>query len=358
MKTLDLPSTESPKAVIIIPVTGNNPGMKMCLESLLNQDYANYETFFVTRDMDDPATAVIQELLSGKNNVRHILSGPATVCGQKNHNLLAGVSAAVPSVEILVFCDSSHQAPPGLLSDLIRPIAEGDAVMTTGFHRVAPGDSRLATLGMLWSVLGIHLLQGISAFTQPWGGAMAILRSVFETHGVDRIWAETVVDDFSMGPYLRKEGIRCKPVPTACLTTPLAGQTLNGWNTWLTRQLLYLKFYTPGSWLVAALAVYLLAGSIIIAGVSVICSISGVFPWSMALAGVGFFIIFTGLGMLCRGLVPNPPPPGPWMASFYTLHFMTFWCYAKTWFTNTLSWKDISYKITWRGKVQKITPAT
>jgi cellulose synthase/poly-beta-1,6-N-acetylglucosamine synthase-like glycosyltransferase len=332
--------------------------MKVCLKSLLDQDYPNYETFFVTRDMEDPASATIQELLSDGKNARHIISGPAIGCGQKNHNLLAGVAAIVPSVEILVFCDSSHQAPASLLSDLIRPIAESDTVMTTGFHRVTPGDFRLATLGMLWTVLGIHLLQGITIFTQPWGGAMAIRRKVFETHGVDRLWARTVVDDFSMGPYLRKEGIRCKPVSKACLITPLAGQKLYEWNTWLTRQLLYMKFYTPGSWLAAALAAYLLVGPIILAGTAVICSLLGLFPWSMSLAGLGFFLIFTGIGILYRGLVPNPIPLGPWIASFYTFHFMTFWCYAKTWFTNTLSWKDISYKITWRGKVQKITPAT
>lgn len=264
------PPAGSPKVVIIIPVTGNASGMKVCLESLLDQDYPNYETFFVTRDMEDPGASIIQELLSDGKNARHIISGPATCCGQKNQNLLAGVAAAGPSVEILVFCDSSHQAPQSLLSDLIRPVAEGNAVMTTGFHRIVPGDFGLGTLGMLWSVLGIHLLQGITVFTQPWGGAMAIRRTVFETHGVDRLWARTVVDDFSMGPHLRRKGIRCKPVPTACLTTPLAGQTLYEWNTWLTRQLLYLKFYTPGSWLAAALAAYLLVGPILLAGMSII----------------------------------------------------------------------------------------
>jgi len=343
-----------PEAVVIIPVTGNAPGLKACLKSLLEQEYPNYETILVTRDMEDPAAGIIKGLLSDGKNARHILSKPAASCGQKNRNLLAGIAAAGPSAEILVFCDSSHQAHPGLLFELIKPIIRENEFMTTGFHRIDPGDFRLATLGMLCSVLCIHMLQGIKIFTQPWGGAMAIRRTVFETHGVDRLWAGNIVDDFSMGPYLRKKGIRCKPVSTACLTTPLAGQKLYEWNKWLTRQILYMKFCTPGAWLAAALAAYLLVAPIILAGLTIIGSVVGLFSWCMALAGLVFFVIFTGIGIWCRILVPSPVPLGPWMAALYALHFMAFWCYVKTWFTNTLSWKGVSYRVAWGGKVKKI----
>jgi len=347
----------APEAVVIIPVTGDTPGIKGCLESLLDQDYPSYEVIFVTRDTEDPAAAIIQGLLSNRNNARHITSGPAAHCGQKNHNLLAGIAASKPSAEILAFCDSSHQAQPTFLSDLLKPIVAGDAVLTTGFHRIVPGDFRLATLGMLWSVLGIHLLQGIALFTQPWGGAMAIRRTVFESHRVDRLWGATVVDDFSMGPYLRKVGIRCKTVPFACLSTPLSGKSLHEWNLWLTRQLLYLKFYTPGAWLGASLAAYLLIAPMILAAVAIIGGVLGLLSWDMLLTGIVFFVIFTYIGIGYRKLVPNPIPLGPWVAALYGVHFMTFWCYLKTWFTNTLSWKGLSYRVTWGGKVQKVKSA-
>ncbi len=345
---------ELPEAVMIVPVAGEVPGMKACLESLLDQEYPNYKMIFVTRDMEDPAAAIIQEMLSDGKNAQHILGGPATLCGQKNQNLLAGIAAAGPSADILVFCDSSHQAHPSLLHELIMPIAQENAFMTTGFHRIVPGDFGVATLGTLCSVLCIHMLQGIRIFTQPWGGATAIRRTVFEIHGVDRLWAENIVDDFSMGPFLRKKGIRCKPVSAACLTTPLAGQTLYEWNTWLTRQILYMKFCTPGAWLAAALAAYLLVAPIFLAGATIFGSLFGLFSWSMALAGLGFFILFTGIGIWCRVLVPEPVPLGPWVATFFTLHFMAFWCYIKTWFRNTLSWKGVSYRVTWGGKVKKV----
>ena len=34
----------------------------------------------------------------------------------------------------------------------------------------------------------MRLLQGLSAFTQPWGGAMAMTRAAFERYGVARLW--------------------------------------------------------------------------------------------------------------------------------------------------------------------------
>lgn len=344
-----------PKVVMIIPVTGRKPGMKTGLKSLLNQDYPNYEVFFVTRDMEDPASNMIQGLLSEKTQARQILSGPAVHCGQKNHNLLAGIAAAESFVEIFVFCDSTHRAPPDLLHRLTNPIIQGQAVMTTGFHRIVPGDHHLATLGMLWTVLGIHLLQGIPMFTQPWGGATAISRSLFETHGVGQLWARTAVDDFSMGPHLRKRGVRCTPVPTACLDTPLAKQTFSEWNKWLTRQLLYLKFYTPGAWLAASFGVYLIIGPFLWTGISIIGIQSGVFHWNMFWTCCGFLGLFTLIGLGFRRLIPNPSPPRiPWIMSFYFILFMTSWCYIKTWFTNTLKWKGIFYRIAWGGRVKGI----
>jgi cellulose synthase/poly-beta-1,6-N-acetylglucosamine synthase-like glycosyltransferase len=150
--------------------------MQACLESLLDQSYPDYEAIFVTCSSDDPAAQIVSRVIQTRRNARHIVSGAASRCSQKNHNLLAGLADLDSSIEILVFCDSEHWAPQGFLAELVSPIVSGKAVMTTGFHRVVPGDCRLPTLGMLVSVMAIHLLQAIEAITQPWGGATAIRR--------------------------------------------------------------------------------------------------------------------------------------------------------------------------------------
>ena len=343
-----------PRAALIVPLTGNSPEMETALDSLLSQSYPNYETVLVTRDLEDPATPLVRALLSRHPQSRHIVSGPAAGCSQKNHNILAGVGALDDSVEILVFCDSTHQARPDFLRELLYPLVTGAASLTSGFHRIVPGDARVPTLGMLQTVLTLHLLHGFAFIALPWGGATAMLRSVFHDYGIAGVLGQNVLDDFPLGQRLLRFGIRTVPVATAILETHLTSQTLRGWNTWLTRQLLYLKYCLPSIWLASALVVWVLAGPILMAVLSGLGGVVGLAPPPLALISLGFLLTLTAIGAWCRTLIPHPAPLGPWLLAFYTNIFMACWCYIQTWRPGTIAWQGISYRVTWGGRVQKI----
>ena len=337
-----------------MPLTGNSPEMEAALTSLLNQSYPNYETVLVTRDLDDPATPLVRALLARHPHSRHIVSGPAAGCSQKNHNILAGVGALDDSVEILVFCDSTHQARPDFLRDLLHPLVTGAASLTTGFHRIIPDDARVPTLGMLQTVLTLHLLHGFAFIALPWGGATAMLRSVFHAYGIAGVLGTKVLDDFPMGQRLLRFGIRAVPVATAILDTDLAGQTMDGWKTWLTRQMLYLKYCLPTTWLASALVAWVLAGPIILAALAGLGGMVGLVAPPLALISLGFLLTLTAMGAWCRTLVPQPVPLGPWLLAFYANIFMACRCYLQTWRTDTIAWRGISYRVTWGGRVRQI----
>jgi ceramide glucosyltransferase len=348
------PEAPFPRAAVIVPLTGQAQEMPECLQSLLHQDYPDFETVLVTRDAEDPATALVRSLLPGARRARHVISGPAVSCSQKNHNLLAGMAVLNDAAQILVFCDSNHLAPPHFLRDLIRPLAQGDAVLTSGFHRIRARDGRLATLGMVQTVLALHLLQGIPPVSQPWGGATAIVRSVFTELGVSRLWAQTVVDDVSLAAHLGRRGIRVKPVAAACLTTVLSGQSLAGWTAWLTRQWQYLKYLLPGTWLAAAPAALLLVVPPLAAAAACLGWVLGWVPGRDALVGAGFLTLLSGVGARFRTLVPDKIPLGPWLRAFYATLGVAGLSYLRTWLTHTISWRGISYRVTWGGKVRAI----
>jgi ceramide glucosyltransferase len=343
-----------PRAALIVPLTGNSPQMRASLQSLLSQDYPDLEVILVTREAGDPATSLVQELLPGHARARHVLSGPATTCSQKNHNLLAGLALLDDGVEILAFCDSTHQAPPDLLRRLIRPLAAGEAVLTTGFHRVLARDLGLATLKMQQIILALQLIHGIAWVVQPWGGATAIRRRVFEAHGIRRLWSQTVVDDVTMAAHLRRQGIRVKAVPTAILTTPLAGQSAADLEAWLIRQLLYLKYCVPGTWLAAAPLAYLLTAPPLMAAAAGLGWLLGLVPASGALAGVAFLGLLAGLAACYRTLVPQRLPLGPWLRAYYGTLWLAGVSYFKTWATDTIAWRGISYRVSWGGQVREI----
>jgi ceramide glucosyltransferase len=343
-----------PRAALIVPLTGNTPEMRAGLQSLLSQDYPDLEVILVTREAGDPATPLAQELLAGHPRARHLISGPATTCSQKNHNLLAGEAVLGDSVEILVFCDSTHRAPPYLLRHLVRPLAAGRAAVTTGFHRVMAQDPGLATLEMQQIVLGLHLLSGIAQVAQPWGGATAIRRRVFVEQGIRGLWSQTVVDDVSLAAHLLRKGIRVQTVATAILTTPLAGQSAADLEAWLLRQLLYLKYCLPGTWLAAAPLAYLLAAPPLMAAAACLGWVLGLVPGSGALAGAVFLTLLTRLGARYRTLVPQRIPLRPWLRAFYGTLWLLACSYFKTWATDTIAWRGLSYRVGWGGQVREI----
>jgi ceramide glucosyltransferase len=343
-----------PRAALIVPLTGNSPEIRASLQSLLSQDYPDLEVLLVTREAGDPATPLVQELLAGHPRARHVLSGPATTCSQKNHNLLAGLALLDDAVEILAFGDGTHRAPPDLLRQLIRPLAAGQAVVTTGYHRIVARDLGLATLGKLQVVLALHLMQGVPQLAQPWGGATAIRRRVFEAHGIGRLWSQTVVDDVTLAAQLRRKGIRVQAVATAILTTPLAGETLADWQAWLTRQLLYLKYCLPGTWLGAALAAYLLAVPPLLAATACLGWLLGLVPAPGGLAGAGFLALLSAIGARYRTLVPQRLPLRPWLRAFYSTLRLVGCCYLKTWTTDIIAWRGLSYGVGWGGRVREV----
>lgn len=346
--------TKEPRAAMIIPITGDTPAVRLGLESLLAQDYPNIRYVLVTHDEADTATAVARDLIGGRKDAAHLLSGTADACGQKNHSLLAGLATVRDWADIYIFCDSTHVARPDLARLLVEPIALGKASISSGFHRIVPLDGSIPTLGMLNVCLFLHSLQPIRAITQPWGGAMSVSREAFEEYGVAEVWEKNIVDDFSLGPLLAKRGIRTWPVAEACLDTPLKNVSFAHWQDWLTRQLLYLKFCTPEMWIGSLAVVWLFSVPPLLAVLGSLGVLFGsVDSWWLG-AAVSYVTAFAVVAMIFRTLSPKPVGVWDWMRGFFASPLVTVWCYLRTWTTFTMSWRGIAYKVTWGGRVVEV----
>jgi ceramide glucosyltransferase len=343
-----------PRVSLIVPVTGHAPDLEKSLTSLLQQSHPNYEIILVTRDEHDPATGVVRNICKESSHARHVLSGPAQGCGQKNYNLLKGLDAVSGNPDILAFCDANHHAPPLFLHNLVKPIEEGKSPLAGGYHRVRVSDFRMGSLGMLLSVMAIHMLQGLPAVTQPWGGATAVSAESFAALDIRGVWAETVVDDYSLGCRFLDHGMRAKPVSEACLLTTVAGQSLAGWAGWLERQLMYFKFFQPLLWVLAALVAVILVLPLLFSTCVLLGGAGGWVSTEAIVASTVFLMVFSWLATLFKGLVPEDIPLRFWFPAFALMHLVTAWCYGRTWLTNCISWRGISYEVGRRGRVKRI----
>ncbi len=351
------PPRRWPRLALIVPVAGAPPELSRRLEALLNQDYPDYQVIFTTRDREDPATAVIAALIWGKTRARLVVAGKARTSGQKNRNLLAGVRLAGADPEILAFCDSNQEAPPDFLRRLAAPVARGEGEVTSGYHHVIPGDTRLATWGRAVSVLTLYLTKAVPWLNQPWGGATAIRREVFAALRVDRLWDETVVDDVSLAARLIQARIPVRISLGADLATPVSGETLSSWESWLFRQWIYLKYYLPGSWLAAGALLYLLTGFTLGSAACLLLAPWGWVTPGACLISLAFLAALTALALGMRRLHPCPSPLPLWLGAFLASFCLASWVHLKTCLTQKISWRGTVYQVDWRGRVTSIREA-
>ncbi|MCL4500527.1 MAG: glycosyltransferase [Deltaproteobacteria bacterium] len=343
-----------PQVAVLVPVTGAAAGLEERLRRLLSQDYPDYQVVFTTRDAADPATAVIRSLLPKFSGSRQVLAGPARGCGQKNQNLLAAVNLVGRTPEVLVFCDSNQEAQATWLKELVAPIAAGKAQVSSGFHHLIAIEPRIIALGRAVTVLALYLTKGFRRLNQPWGGATAIHRSLFENLEVARLWRENIVDDVSLAAQLVQAGVQVGIPRGASLHTMVNDESLAGWQDWLVRQWLYLKFCMPATWLAGGLLVNLVAALVVLAGMRLVLLPLGASAVGPALAGALFLGGLAGLGLALRAYHPDPGPRMRWLPAYFAAMIMAGWCFLKTLFTMEMRWRGIVYRVGWRGRVVKI----
>lgn len=116
---------EQPKLSIIVPIYNVEQYLRKCVDSLLAQDYDDYEIILVDDGSTDSCPAICDEYIS--NSLTHSLSNsnvPIRVIHQAN----AGLSAArnsgikVANGEYLMFVDSDDFIEPNVLKGLIAQI--------------------------------------------------------------------------------------------------------------------------------------------------------------------------------------------------------------------------------------------
>lgn len=340
---------------VIVPVTGISPALRTNLISLIEQNYPFYDVIFVVRNKYDPAADVVNQLSKKYQQARRIYAGDTLTCSQKNHNLLAGVKEAGDKTDILVFCDSGHLAHPTWLATLLAPLfAKPSCMVASGYHQIFPQKYCLASLGRATCVLALNLVRQLPTLGQPWGGATAIRKELFEELSVAKTWQENVIDDVSLARILQDAKIPVAISTLADLETHLVDVSYRGWISWLTRQWIYLKFIYPGLWFITGLGAIF---ATILINVSIINCFFAIFlPVPAQVFQLSFFcfIFFSLCSMLLRLKHPKPGPLFLWLPSSLMGLTMGGWCHILTWLPNTIVWANIVYHVGKKGKVLKI----
>jgi ceramide glucosyltransferase len=242
----------TPVVSVIAPCRGVDQGFHQNVAALLQQNYPKYELLFVTDKDNDHAVAEIERTRSQTStqacDVRLLIAGAATDCGQKVHNLRYATERLALDTEVLVFVDSDARPDLNWLRSLVAPLANDGLGATTGYRWFVPVNGGIAShLRSVWNASIASALGEDTAKNFCWGGSTAIARSVFESLRIRDHWRGSVSDDFTITRVLRNEGLPVHFV-AVCLVPSFEDASLTDLLTFSNRQLQITRTYAPHLW--------------------------------------------------------------------------------------------------------------
>jgi len=239
----------APPATVICPCKGLDADLEANLEALLAQDYPDYEVLFVVAAADDPARSVCERVAresTTQRSARVVVAGAPVGRGEKVNNLLAGVAAARPESEVLVFADSDGRPAPNWIRTLIAYLADPDVGAASTFRWYIPDGDFLSGLQSAWNAPAVTYM-GEWQRNFCWGGGTAIRRRTFDEIDARRYWAGCVSDDYMLTRALREHSRRIVFVPQALVATHHPTTWGKLWE-WTLRQILITRVYEPRLW--------------------------------------------------------------------------------------------------------------
>ena len=251
------PGFYAPKAAVLCPCKGLEPGLDRNLAALTEFDYKNYEIFFVLASSSDPAYSAVKRIAEHSKAQAHvIIADRPQDCGEKVNNLRFAVDQLPADFEVLVFADSDGRPARDWLRRLVAPLRHSQTGAATTMRWLIPTRNNLpSALLAAWSASVVTMLSEHGR-NFCWGGGTAIRRSVFDDTRVSEEWSHSVSDDYSMTRALQHANRPIVFVPD-CLTPSYVDADFRSLLEFTNRQILITKVYSQKMWAGGALTHFL-----------------------------------------------------------------------------------------------------
>jgi len=330
---------EMPPASVIVPVKGEDEGLRENLAALASLDYPDYELLVVAHSAADIPPGVLPP------GVKVVLAGgddPRT--GEKVQNLAVAVHAARKQSRIYAFADSDGRVTRRWLRALVAALATPGAGAATGYRWFTPEPPTFwSLLRGVWDAVAFGRLgPGNNGFA--WGGAMAIRRETFFEAQVLGYWRNTVSDDYALSAAVRAAGLTIAYAPGAlvpCYEHVTAARFL----AWIRRQMTITRVYNPRMWWPALIAHFFYCGGM---AASAIASVRGfrLAEWALIAQLSPGMLKGLNRATLARAALPDCEA---WFKRHQWVH--AIWVPLGTWvWLIALVSSAFGSTITWRGK--------
>ncbi len=242
----DLPDDrECRRAAVVLCLRGRDPFLEQCIESVLTQDYPDYQLHVIVDSRQDPAWPVAQSLADRYGPERvcvQTLDQRHETCSLKCSSVVRAIEGLDESFHVAAMVDADAMPHASWLRNLVAPLASDDGGAATGNRWYMPATSSWGALvRYLWNAAAVVQMYW---YEVPWGGTLAVKTQVLrELNLLDR-WRHALCEDTMLYRQLGKHGLRVKFVP-ALMMVNREDCGLGACSAWIRRQLLTMRLYHP-----------------------------------------------------------------------------------------------------------------
>ena len=272
------PGFYMPRAAVICPCKGLEPGLELNLAALTQFDYKSYEIFYVLASANDPAYSTVKRVAEQSRIPAHVvIADKPQNCGEKVNNLRVAVEQLPEDFEVFVFADSDGRPSRSWLRRLVASLKDAHVGAVTTMRWFIPTRSTLSgALLAAWNSSVVTMLTE-KGKNFCWGGGTAISRKVFEQAGVLGEWSHSVSDDYSMTRALQRSN-RAIVFAPECLTPSYVDTDLRGLFEFTNRQILITRIYSGRTWTPAALTHFLYCFTLVLGVYSTLANVLATLP--------------------------------------------------------------------------------
>jgi ceramide glucosyltransferase len=340
-----------PPISILKPLCGLDTGAYAKLASFCQQQYPTYQIIFGVRESNDPAIAVVKQIISDfpKVDIRLVIDDHVIGNNLKVSNL-ANIAPFVRH-EFLLISDSDIKVGPTYLQRIVQPMQDERIGLVTCLYRsqvtspIAAFEALSISTDFHASVLVARQL-GWMKFAM--GSSILIRRSVLKAMGGFEAIADHLADDFMLGNLTAKLGFKVTlsdyavdhTLETATFIDLVEHQTR--WNrcTRASNFSGYLGlFFSHG----VALSLAVLA-------------LSQAAPWAWGVLGLVLTArLFMAWAVGVRCLKDPVATQLLWLVPIRDLLSFGLWVYGLI--GDRIVWRGQEFRLLWGGKLLRLSPA-
>ncbi len=209
---------DCPAVSILVPARNEEESITACVESLLAQEYPNFELIVLDDQSSDGTLRLLGQLRASRPALK-VISGTPPPAGFTGKNWACTQLASHATGDLLLFTDADTVFQPHALSRIVAAQLAENADLVTGYPRQVLGSwgERLLVPFFLWAVMCFNPLWlayrlQLRLLTSAVGQMLLFRRQAYLDIGGHAAVAGHIVEDLALAQRIKQAGLRWRVV--------------------------------------------------------------------------------------------------------------------------------------------------